>query len=129
MNARIQKELLSLSMGLFIKKDRSKGRGVYTNSSLQKGDQVEECELLLLPLVNVPREIEGHVFEFTQKTAAIALGNGSLYNHSDNPNCSFSVNHHRKKIIFKTLRRIKKGEELTIDYGYNEDFKKRFGLS
>ncbi len=115
-------------MSVTIKKDRKKGRGVYTNRRLRKGEIVEECELLLIPLSKVPAEIEGHVFEYTPKTAAIALGNGSLYNHSDHPNCVFFFNYRRQKLLFKTLRAIKKDEELTVEYGYDEELKKRFGL-
>lgn len=115
-------------MSVSIKKDRKKGRGVYTNRPFKKGELVEECELLLLPLAHVPLEIEGHVFEFTRRTAAIALGNGSLYNHSDHPNCYFYFNYRKQKLLFRTLRTIRRGEELTVEYGYDEELKARFGL-
>lgn len=116
-------------MKLIIKKDKKKGRGVYAKSSFRKGELIEECELLFMKLAEVPDSIEGHVFEYTKKTIALALGNGSLFNHSENPNAEFSFNKKKQTLLFHSTRKINPGEEITVDYGYDEELKKRFGLT
>ncbi|EJC98874.1 uncharacterized protein FOMMEDRAFT_128553 [Fomitiporia mediterranea MF3/22] len=50
---------------------------------------------------------------------ALALGLGSLFNHSDEPNVSFSVDSVNEKIRFTTARDIDLDEELCIFYGHN----------
>jgi len=47
---------------------------------------------------------------------AIALGYGSLYNHSDEPNASYHRNRSRNAIDFIATKFIAAGEEITISY-------------
>lgn len=115
-------------MKLTIKKDSKKGRGVYATKSFRKGELVEECELIFLKLIDVPESLECYVFEYTKSTVALALGNGSLFNHSENPNAQFSFNKHNQILKFHALRPIQAGEEITVDYGYDHDLKAKFGL-
>ncbi len=48
-------------------------------------------------------------------TVALALGYGSLYNHSYEPNARYEASRRRTK-IFVALRKIATGEEITINY-------------
>ena len=48
--------------------------------------------------------------------AAIALGFGSLYNHSDTPNVAFLPDYDHLTIDFISLRPLRAGEELLVDY-------------
>lgn len=116
-------------MKLIIKRDKKKGRGVYALSAFKKGELIEECELIFLKLADVPDSLEGYVFEYTKKTIALALGNGSLFNHSENPNAKFSFNKKKQTLLFHSIRPIKKGEEITVDYGYDDELKEKFGLT
>jgi uncharacterized protein len=50
------------------------------------------------------------------KDAAIALGYGSLYNHSIHPNAGFAMQLAEKFIKFYALATIRIGEEITINY-------------
>src|SRR5207248_5443325 len=50
-------------------------------------------------------------------TTAIVLGYGALYNHSPEPNAAWENDPDENFIHFFTLRPIKKGEEITTDYG------------
>jgi SET domain-containing protein len=111
-----------------VKKIPSKGRGVFATDSIQKGELIEICELLLMPEEELPDSLESYVFEYNRATIAVALGHGSLYNHSSRPNCTFDFNFRKKVLVFKALRSIHKGEEITIDYGYTREEKKRFGI-
>ncbi|TDL23140.1 hypothetical protein BD410DRAFT_747098 [Rickenella mellea] len=49
---------------------------------------------------------------------ALALGLGSLFNHSDNPNVQFSIDTSTESIRYTTTRRIEADEELCIFYGH-----------
>ncbi len=46
----------------------------------------------------------------------MALGYIPLYNHSYKSNCEYFMNFEEETIQIKTIRVIKKGEELTINY-------------
>ncbi|EIN12900.1 hypothetical protein PUNSTDRAFT_82368 [Punctularia strigosozonata HHB-11173 SS5] len=54
---------------------------------------------------------------------ALALGLGSLFNHSDTPNISYSLDHSTESIRYKTTRQIDLDEELCIFYGHKLWFK------
>ncbi|MFM8476053.1 MAG: SET domain-containing protein-lysine N-methyltransferase [Planctomycetaceae bacterium] len=55
-----------------------------------------------------------------RRRTAIALGFGSLYNHSYSPNARYDdVGRQIKE--YKALRDIQKGEEITINYNGSED--------
>jgi len=66
-----------------------KGRALIADEEIAKGQVVEKCELLFMKIMEIPHSIEPFVYEYDHRTVAIALGNGSLINHSDNPNCEF----------------------------------------
>jgi SET domain-containing protein len=44
------------------------------------------------------------------------LGLGMLFNHSAEPNLEY-VQDDPTTIVFRTVRKVKSGDELTIDYG------------
>ncbi|KAF9046419.1 hypothetical protein BJ165DRAFT_1471541 [Panaeolus papilionaceus] len=50
---------------------------------------------------------------------ALALGIGSLFNHSSSPNVSYSLDRMSDSIRYTTVRDIEQGEELCIFYGHN----------
>lgn len=57
------------------------------------------------------------VWDSRKKSVAILLGFGSLYNHSVKPNADYIKKLKDGVMIFKAMRKIKAGEEITIDYG------------
>ena len=96
-----------------------KGRGVFARKDIKKGVVFETVPLIVFE----NHECEGskmatYVFEWTKKTSAIALGYGSLYNHSFQPNSRYYDGRNDTK-IFMALRDIKAGEELTVNYNGN----------
>jgi SET domain-containing protein len=50
---------------------------------------------------------------------ALALGLGSMFNHSNKPNVGFQRDFDNKVIRYTTLREIQPNEELCISYGSN----------
>lgn len=63
--------------------------------------------------------LERYYFEFDEKHSALALGYGSLYNHSKNPNANYSVDTKEKEIVIYARKDIKKGSQIFISYGYD----------
>jgi SET domain-containing protein len=51
---------------------------------------------------------------------ALALGQGTLYNHSHHPNAAGEPVIRDRVIEWRAIRAIKKGDEITIDYRGDE---------
>lgn len=91
----------------------AKGRGVYAVSTIEAGQLVEECPLLL-----IPRDIAAlhdYVFEWNDRQA-IALGYGTLYNHSYRPNAIYTKDFEAAKLRFFARQLIAPGEEISVNY-------------
>lgn len=58
-----------------------------------------------------------YVYDWGDGRVALALGYGSLYNHSDSPNAYAEIDHVHQTIAVKALRGLEPGEEITLDYG------------
>lgn len=98
------------------------GRGVYASTDLPTGSIISLCDILPLSekdtvLVN-ETDLKYYTFKFTDNRDCLVLGEGELYNHSDEPNVSYELIDHcgRKVMMFKTLRPVKNGEQLFINY-------------
>ncbi len=119
---------------LYIKKDKRKGRGVFCNRSFLKDEIIEECPLLIIPADEYKRmaatNLADYFFNFNkeQKTLALALGFGSLYNHACLPNACYSIDTVTQTITFYALDFIDKGKEMCINYSgkSGQDFKEWF---
>jgi hypothetical protein len=96
-----------------------KGRAVYARRDFDRGETIEICHVLLVG--NRPwasREdypYQEWAYEFYGK-CAIALGAGSLYNHSYTPNASWTTRRRSQTIRFYAVRPISEGEEIVINY-------------
>lgn len=54
----------------------------------------------------------------TQNIHALTIPEGSLFNHSQRPNVSYTLDPTTESISYTTSRPVKKDEELSIFYGY-----------
>lgn len=95
------------------------GRGVFALRSFRAGEEIEACHALTIPWEQVSPEsvIAAYVFDWDEECAALALGCGSLYNHSDDPSAHVVMDYDEQTAHFIATRFIKGGEEITIDYG------------
>jgi uncharacterized protein len=96
-----------------------KGRGVFARKPIKEGTVIERAPILLIPVVHLVGGMHSHVlaryfYLWNKKEMAISLGYGSLYNHSYTPNAHYQ--HGRMRIIYRALRNIADGEEITINY-------------
>ncbi len=101
-----------------IRRVRGKGRGVFARRPIEEGEVIETCPVLVLPASSVEDFSEGlgaYVFEWGRGSLALALGYGSLYNHSYRPNARYADLADRTK-LFTAIRDIAAGEEITVNY-------------
>lgn len=105
-----------------IKKDKKFGRGVFASKLIKSKTLVEISPLIVIPPEDSPKIeksiLNNYVYEF-KDGLAIALGIGSLFNHSDKPNLIWKISKKNQSIYFWTSKDIHPGEQLFIDYGYD----------
>lgn len=65
---------MDIGLKTVIKSAKLKGRGVYARDFFQKGELIEKSELILLNLNEVQSDLEGYIYQYTKKNAALALG-------------------------------------------------------
>ena len=99
---------------LVVKKSSLHGYGVFAGKTIQKGELIEECYIIISR--GGDRRLEDFYFDVDGKYA-LFTGFGIIYNHSNEPNADYFINAKRKLVVFKATRRIKKGEEIFISYG------------
>ena len=99
-----------------------KGRGVFAKQDFPRGSVLE-----MTPIIEIPQK-DWQIIEKTclhnyafgwgqdQDQAAIALGLGSLFNHSYEPNAFYRKKLRELVIEFIALRDIRSGEEITVNY-------------
>jgi len=101
---------------------KGKGRGVFARRPIAEGELIEQAPVLVIP-GRQWRYIEQTLlydYCFTwgadQEHAALALGFGSIYNHSYQPNAAYIKRLSEQVIDFVALRAIAQGEEISINY-------------
>jgi SET domain-containing protein len=103
--------------GVIIAPSRVHGRGVFAARPFEPGEVIEDCPVLLVPAPTiVDLGLDGYCFEWDEDRCAIALGYGSLYNHSWDPNARYDHDHDHDLVSYTAVRRIERGEEITINY-------------
>jgi len=107
---------------VFVASSRTHGRGVFAAWRFDIGDVVEDCPVLLVPAdAIVALELDGYCFEWDDDRCAIALGYGSLYNHSWQPNARYDFDHDAGIVSYTAVHPIEPGEEITINYSGDPD--------
>ena len=105
-----------------------KGRGVFALRPFSRGERIESAPVIVIPAAEWPLVEKTVFYHYTYswgerlEDAAVALGCGSLYNHSYTPNAEYVRRLAEQRIDFVALRDIAPGEEITINYnGAAED--------
>jgi len=109
---------------LTVRKVRGMGRGVFAGRAFRKGEVIEVCPVIRLGASDGAANggLEHYVFKWGTGglELAVALGYGSLYNHSPSPNARFTPRTTRDDIVFRAIRDIAAGEQIFIDYEWDE---------
>jgi len=98
------------------------GRGVFARRDIKKGELIERCPIIEVPKHDMSKLKESilvtYFFYFGKKKErlALALGFGSLYNHTDKPNSTYKIKPKELILDFIALDDIKKDNEITFDY-------------
>lgn len=106
---------------IYIAESPISGRGVFANQRFETNEVIEFCPMLILPEKDVSlidqTQLWNYYFIWNEKEIALALGFGSLYNHSDTPNAQQERFIEEKIMAIKAMKTIKQGEEILINYG------------
>jgi len=114
--------LLSQMPNLYILNHPEKGRCVHCAEDIPKGALIEICNLIILPkedAISIHKtHLHDYYFLWNEQTGsiAIALGYGSLYNHSATPNAETESVFESNELRILAIRDIPAGEEITFDY-------------
>ena len=103
-----------------VKRARGKGRGVFARRLICDGEVIERVPVLVLPIgesrtASGPTPMSDYCFDWGRGTVAVALGYGSLYNHSYQPNARYDDERGQVK-VFMAIRDIALGEEILVNY-------------
>lgn len=118
-----------ISEAVFVNRSKNMDRGVYTNCLLE-----EDLVIEIAPVIVMTGEerklldqtlLHDYIFEWGKEKneCCMALGYVPLYNHSYEANCTYEMDFTKKTITIKTTRKIKRGEELFINYNGDWDNK------
>ncbi len=113
---------MSLHVQLEVRAAGSRGRGVFALVAIPAGTLIESADVIPVPRAEM-EAIEAciladYYFRWGEdgREGAIALGYGSLYNHSYTPNARYVKDFGRRTIDFIALRDIAAGEEIRTNY-------------
>ena len=105
-----------------------KGRGVFATKPIKKGEIVEVAPTLQVPKSDMmllkASFLCNYLFadDIDEEADLLALGHASMYNHASDPNAEWITGN--GLIFIRAIKAVKGGEELTLDYGWeDEDFK------
>jgi SET domain-containing protein len=107
---------------LYISKSKNKGRGVFTAQKISSGSIIEYCPIIRIPAKEVDKihKTELHDYYFLwgedDEEGAIALGYGSLYNHSYRPNAQYIYDLDENVIEIVAIKDIAAGKEVFCNY-------------
>ena len=107
---------------LSVEDTRGKGRGVFTSKEISAGTVVELSPVIVMKKKD--REhldktlLHDYIFEWgkAKDQCCMALGLIPIYNHSYESNCEYFMDFEEQTMMVKTVRDIKAGEELTVNY-------------
>lgn len=115
--------------GLYVASSALHGRGVFTTREFAVGELIEECPVLIIPADDRPyvdqTSFSGYYFEWKGGAGGLALGFGSLYNHSYRPNARYDPGKGHKTLRFTAVKAIKPGAEITINYNGSPTSRKK----
>ena len=106
-------------------------RGVFARCDIRKDEIIEKCPIILVPKYDMSNLNESilvtYFFYFgkSKEHLLIALGFGSIYDHSYEPNATYKIKPTEKTITFIAIKDIKKDQEITVNYNNGNQKDKR----
>ncbi|MGQ0738514.1 MAG: SET domain-containing protein [Bacteroidota bacterium] len=115
---------------LFIAPTSAMGRGVFSSESIEAGTVVEISPVIVMSAEDRKQldktPLHDYIFEWgdNKEQCCMALGYAAVYNHSYESNCGYEMDFEQEQISIKTVRNIRAGEELFINYNGDWNDKK-----
>ena len=112
--------------GLIVKQSASRGRGVFAARWFQAGEVIEVCPVITLSSADAAKLDDTYLYNYyfgwgaDNTGAAIALGFGSLYNHSYAPNATYRKSEADCTISIIAVKPIAPEDEILIKYNYGD---------
>lgn len=107
---------------LFITASGARGRGVFTAENIKEGEIIEVAPVIVMnkddrKLLDKTL-LHDYIFEWgnDKQQCCMALGYVPIYNHSYKSNCEYVMDFETQTIRIITVRFVKAGEELFINY-------------
>jgi SET domain-containing protein len=115
-----KKNILPPPADICVRLTPDRGRGVFALRDFAAGELIEAAPVIHLPgpqykLLN-KTGLKDYYFKWEKGRLAVALGFGSIYNHSEAPNAEFLCHPPTMTIRFTTSKPIPAGEEILVDY-------------
>ncbi len=107
---------------LYVASSKIHDRGVFCARLIPEGSIIEICPVLFIPPKDMEMIKKTTLFDYyfawgeDDKSGAIALGYGSIYNHSHRPNAKYLVDYEELCIKIYAIKDIEAGEEITFNY-------------
>lgn len=107
---------------LYIADSHDRGRGVFTSENLAAGETIEISPVIVMSaserLLLDQTLLHDYIFLWgkDEKECCVALGYISIYNHNYLSNAEYEMDFAESSIRIRTVREIKKGEEVFINY-------------
>ncbi len=108
--------------GLYVAETEKKGRGMFCANDIEAGALIEICPLIKIPSDQVPDLDKTVLYNYyflldkSENPACIALGYGSIYNHSDQPNAEVLMDSDASTMFVECTKTIPSGSEILINY-------------
>jgi SET domain-containing protein len=111
---------------IIVKRTGKKGLGVFALKDFKEGEIIESAPVLIFNTKgrrNLEKTLLSHYIYPWRSTrgAALILGYGSIYNHSFSPNADWKQNFKTRCMVYRAIKSIKKGEEITVNYNGEPD--------
>ncbi|MBS1654965.1 MAG: SET domain-containing protein-lysine N-methyltransferase [Bacteroidetes bacterium] len=112
---------------LFVAPTEKMGRGVFTSEDISSGTIIEIAPVIVMTTEERKlldqTKLHDYIFEWGEEKnhCCMALGYVPVYNHSYPSNCDYEMDFDNQLISIRSMRDIKAGEELFINYNGSWD--------
>lgn len=117
--------VVATAPAVYVAASPTHGRGVFAARAFEEGEEIEAAPVLVVEEDQRAyldgTALWGYYFEWDEGRAAVALGYGSLYNHSWSSNARYDQDFDAQVIRFSAVRPIAPGEEITVNYTGDPD--------
>lgn len=116
---------------IYISQTQTMDRGVFTSQDIDADTIIETSPVIVMSAeerTHLDKTLlHDYIFEWGKdsKQCCMALGYIAVYNHSYRSNCEYEMDYEKRTISVRTIRFIKSGEELFVNYNgtWNDDKK------